>query len=54
VIPPRDPEAIAAAVLRLCEDRPLRDAMAASAARAAEHYSMAAWEARFVAAVAAV
>ena len=51
VVPPRDADAIADAVLRLCENRPLRDRMAASAAREAERYSMVAWEARFVAAV---
>ena len=54
LIPPRDPDAIAAAVVRLCEDRALRDAMASGAAREAERYSMAAWEKRFVAAVADV
>ena len=51
IVPPRDPDAIAAAVLRICEDRPLRDAMAASAARESATYSMAAWEQRFIAAV---
>ena len=51
IVPPRDPDAIAAAVLRICEDRPLRDAMAAGAAGESAAYSMAAWEARFVAAV---
>ena len=43
--------AIADAVLRICEDRALRDRMATSAAREAERYSMAAWETRFIAAV---
>lgn len=51
LIPPRDPEAIAAAVVRICDDRPLRASMAASSGREAERYSMAAWEARFIAAI---
>ena len=51
VLPPRDPEAIAAAVVRIVEDRALRDALSAGAIREAEVYSMAAWEERFVAAV---
>ena len=51
VLPPRDPEAIAAAVVRIVEDRDLRAALSAGATREAEIYSMAAWEARFIAAV---
>lgn len=51
VVPPRDPDAIAAAVVRVVEDRPLRDAMSANALREAKFYSMAAWKARFVAAM---
>jgi glycosyltransferase involved in cell wall biosynthesis len=51
VLPPRDAEAIAAAVVRIVEDRTLRAALSAGATREAEIYSMAAWETRFVAAV---
>ncbi|WP_404371399.1 glycosyltransferase family 4 protein [Sphingomonas sp. MMS24-J45] len=51
VLPPRDPEAIADAVVRIVEDRALRAALSAGATHEAEAYSMAAWEARFIAAV---
>ena len=51
VLPPRDAEAIAAAVVRIVEDRALRASLSAGATREAEVYSMAAWEARFIAAV---
>ena len=51
VLPPRDPEAIAAAVLRIVEDRQYRTVLSQGATREAQRYSMAAWEARFVAAV---
>ena len=51
VLPPRDAEAIAEAVVRVVEDRALRASLSAGAMREAETYSMAAWEARFIAAV---
>ena len=51
VLPPRDAEAIATAVVRIVEDRALRAALSAGAAREAEIYSMAAWEERFIAGV---
>lgn len=51
VVPPRDPAAIAEAVVRLVEDRTLRAAMSAGALREAQFYSMAAWKTRFVAAI---
>lgn len=51
VLPPRDPEAIAEAVVRIVENRALRAALSAGARGEAEVYSMSAWEARFIAAV---
>ena len=51
VLPPRDPQAIADAVVRIVEDRTLRAALSLGATREAEAYSMAAWESRFIAAV---
>ena len=51
VVPPRDPNAIADAVVRICDDRALRDRMAQNVVREAEHYSLAAWETRFIGAI---
>lgn len=51
VVPPRDAEAIATAVVRICDDRAYRERLAVGAALEAERYSMSAWEARFVAAI---
>lgn len=51
VIPPRDAEAIAAAVSLICDDRAYRDRLADGAATQSRRYSMAAWEARFIAAI---
>lgn len=54
VVPERDPEAIAAAVLRIYGDRTLRAAMAASAAREAVQYGLPCWEERFTTALAEI
>jgi glycosyltransferase involved in cell wall biosynthesis len=51
MLPPRDAEAIAAAVVRIVEDRELRASLSAGATREADIYSMAAWETRFIAGV---
>lgn len=51
VLPPRNAEAIAEAVVKIVEDRDLRASLSAGAMREAKVYSMAAWEARFIAAV---
>lgn len=51
VISPRDPDAIAQAVVRIVDDRTLRDSMSRSAAREAKFYAVEAWKARFVEAI---
>lgn len=51
LIPPRDPEAIAAGVIRIVEDRAYRDKLAAGALQEARFYSMNAWKTRFIAAI---
>ncbi|KRB89487.1 hypothetical protein ASE22_17620 [Sphingomonas sp. Root720] len=51
-VPDRDPDAIAAALVRICDDRPLREHMSREALVRSSAYGLPAWDKRFMASLA--
>lgn len=51
-VPYRDPDAIAAALVRICDDRPLREHMSREALARSSAYGLPAWDRRFMASLA--